>query len=204
MLTYLSWVSYNSLDISNRLSISPFAYRMNWYLTDWLSGFVFSQWTWFSVTWIISIVGILILFKDESAPALLLWIIGASVFGAIYDGSAFLLLAIMIKYREHPYVILLLIPIALFKEVIALIGLLYMLLHTQNRIAGLVSFTIAGFAYCLVRFVIIGNIFQPMLLTYPIIIEKLLHHWFTILPMTIILIYLTFRKEYLKLWIYTY
>ena len=159
---------------SYRLSLNPGL--IDYYLTSWASApnryrmykqlllFLhenpFPLFTWLSLFWIICVYLTYLIMKPDSNN-LLPFIVSITVLTlvcGIVDAPIYPILALLTIYRDKKWISLLLIPLALIKEIAAWIGLGVLLLHGGNKKEGIVSFSIGAAIYAILRFVIIGDV----------------------------------------------
>ncbi|MFX1368345.1 MAG: hypothetical protein ACFFAY_07095 [Promethearchaeota archaeon] len=74
---------------------------------------------------------------------------------------AFAVLTLAIRYSDRKESVLLLIPLALFREVLAFIALGYYLLADKHRRDAIIGFALAALAYAAVRYLIVGDLGYP-------------------------------------------
>jgi len=208
LLTYLTWkyFSSSSMMFSDWVDIAPYAYRMNWYFVSFLGNFMFSSTTWLCGSWIISLVLVYLIIPKtgESEIIFMLWLVAISAFGTIFDGPAFVFLALIMKYKKSKYCFLLFIPLILFKEIIAFIAFVALFLGSDKKIRLSLSVIPAGMAYLLFRLFVgtkpqaVGGLFLPVI---PAITTSFVFVFW--IPIMIVLIALSFTKQFTKLWLIT-
>lgn len=64
--------------------------------------------------------------RGKEQRIIICWYIFVCLSGAFYNGPMFIILALLLKYHDNKYISLLLIPLTLMKEVVGLIGFLYL------------------------------------------------------------------------------
>ncbi|NHJ12795.1 MAG: hypothetical protein EAX95_03925 [Candidatus Thorarchaeota archaeon] len=74
---------------------------------------------------------------------------------------AFMVLAIVIRYSDRRESVLLLIPLVLFREVLAFVALGYFFFADKHRKEAIISFGFAAATYLVFRFLVIGNVGYP-------------------------------------------
>lgn len=210
-LTHETWklLGATGFTFTDRVQYAPFAYRLNWQIISLLEDAPFSVLTWISISWIVSMILVYLILRPKGSQLFLFicWFAAVSYFGTIFDGEALLLVTLVVVYKDYKYAPLLLIPIALFREIVAFIGFLFLFFYTENKKEGTLSFIIAGVLYAVVRFILIGNRpYQSLdFFTIPYLLDFLLNPTYLLvyIPLIIILVLLTVDLEYKWMWLIT-
>lgn len=203
---YFSEIGYT---LAERVQYAPFAYRLNWQIVSFLNGAPFSVLTWMSISWIASIILVYIILRPKGSQLLLFicWFAAVCYFGTIYDGEALVLIALLARYMDNKYTPLLLVPIALFREIVAFTGLLFLFFYTNKKIEGFLSFIAGGALYGVVRFIVIGN--KPYaafdFFTMPFLLDFLMNpaYVFTYILLIVALIFFTINTQYKWMWLFS-
>jgi len=211
-LTYNTWRTFGlaGIILTDRFTYAPYAYRLNWYVVKFLSQVTsLSIVTCMAVMWIGSMSAVYILLRPNEYDTIIFlgWLIAICMFGTIYDGEAFVLLVLLVKYQDNRYSPFLLIPLILFKEEIAFIALVYLLLYKIFTKELVISAGCSGLLYLVFR-LLIGEVPYPSFVPFftpPVLLSFFLNtsYFITWVPMSVALIVLTCDLKYKWLWIIT-
>ena len=155
---------------------APNAYRLfNWLLIQ-MDDFILSFYGWAALTFLVVLILSYYLIRPRDFDYLLFlaWIV---FLPRIFHALQLLLLVILVKYSETKYSSLILIPLALVKEIAFWQGFGYLFLSNKrsNREIFILAF-ISSFCYLWVRFIIIGDLsYDPNnvpLFSIPFLIQK--------------------------------
>lgn len=143
---------------------APNSYRLWEQFTIWISGgdgtFVVN----FTIAcWIVCVsLAYLILRPIEHPEILFVWLLWMGYFGYIMNGPMYLLLAIITRYRDRPWVSLFLLPLAVIKEVAFFIAAVYLFLYQpEHREDTVINSCLGAVAYIGTRIFIGETLYYP-------------------------------------------
>lgn len=142
---------------------APNRYRMYKQFLLFLHDNPFPLFTWLSLFWIICVYLTYLIIKPDSKDLLpfLVSITVLTLVRGVVDAPIYPILALLTVYRDKRWISLLLIPLALVKEIAAWVGLGVLFLYGENKREGIVSFSIGAAIYAILRFVVIGDVGYP-------------------------------------------
>jgi hypothetical protein len=140
-------------------SYAPDLYRIGIQLSVLLDNHPFPLFTWMSLMCFGSLfLAYLIIRPDhEDAMVLIAGSMWLALFSYPFVGVAYVVVALLAKYRNHRAVSLLLPILAILREVTALTAFVFLWFYSKNKREAVMGFAGAAAAYYIMRFLLIGD-----------------------------------------------
>jgi len=189
---------------------APNTYRMWEQFTIWLSGGDGLFVLYFTIlSWVVCVfIAYMIMRPIEHPEIFFLWLLWMGYFGYIMNGPMYLLFALLSRYAKERWIPILLIPLALIKEVALFIGAMYLLLYVkEHRKESVVGSALGALAYIAVR-VLIGEVsyyptgaqfFLPMI--QYVLVMSIQSFLVFIIANTILLLFTIDTLRHYRLWV---
>ncbi len=199
----VSLFSSREVAIQN-INFAPYKYRLFSQFLVLMDGIILSINLWGLIFSVIFSLAIYFTIKPKGEDLyLILLILSIMILLSCAVSPALYLLVILIKYSNEKRSSLLLIPLALFREITSWLGFIYLFLTNKNRKEAIFSFSIAVLCYGFVRYILIGDVgynpdfvgfFLP-LISFPFILKgPIIFHIIYIVSLTISISYIIYKN----------